>query len=290
MKLKAIPKTVFQLPAPMSAKVSFKKAFAGYFEIVPSTLATYSHNPIYKQTAFAGLHYCKTMLNLPSSDHTMSPNIISRKSLAEEVAGKLQENILKGGYKVNQKLPVESELMRSFGVGRSSIREAVKILVNSGFLRVQQGIGTFVEDTTGINEPLFQRLKRANIKNVDEVRQTLEMKIAEKAAMNRTGNDISKLEYFLGKRTKAINDNLLNECIEAHISFYIILAEASKNDVLADLYKLFAIQLRSNLLSDHVDTSFLKEISDHLAKLFDGVLRQDPQKAQYWSNKIIGHK
>jgi DNA-binding FadR family transcriptional regulator len=220
----------------------------------------------------------------------MSPNIITRKSLAEEVAGNLQQHIIKGGYKLNQKLPVELELMRSFGVGRSTVREAVKILVNSGFLRVQQGIGTFIEDTTGINEPLFQRLKRSTSKNIDEVRQTLEMKIAEKAAMNRTGNDISKLEYFLGKRTKAINDNMMTDCIEAHINFYIVLAEASKNDVLADLYKLFAIQLKTNLLADQEDTRFLKEISDHLAKLFDGVLRQDPQKAQYWSNKIIGEK
>src|ERR1700735_1454426 len=99
----------------------------------------------------------------------MSPNLIHRKSLADEVASKLQEKILKGGYKVNQKLPVEADLMRSYGVGRSTVREAVKILVNSGFLRVQQGIGTFVEDTTGINEPLFQRLKRAEKKNIDEV-------------------------------------------------------------------------------------------------------------------------
>src|ERR1700710_2130642 len=98
----------------------------------------------------------------------MNQNIIQRKSLAEEVAGKLQGNILKGGYKMNQKLPVEAELMRSFGVGRSTIREAVKILVNSGFLRVLQGVGTFIDDTTGINEPLFQRLKRAETKNIDE--------------------------------------------------------------------------------------------------------------------------
>jgi DNA-binding FadR family transcriptional regulator len=220
----------------------------------------------------------------------MSPNTIHRKSLAEEVASKLQENILKGGYKINQKLPVEAELMRSFGVGRSTIREAVKILVNSGFLRVQQGIGTFIDDTTGINEPLFQRLKRADIKNIDEVRQLLEMKIAEKAAMNRTGNDISKLEYFLGKRTKAANENLVKECIDAHINFYVVLAEASKNDVLADLYKLFAVQLKNELLEKYEDTAFFKDApdNDHY-KLLDSVLREDPKKAWYWSAKITGH-
>src|SRR5580700_10120392 len=135
----------------------------------------------------------------------MSPNIIHRKSLADEVASKLQEKILKGGYKVNQKFPVEAELMQNYGVGRSTIREAVKILVNSGFLRVQQGVGTFIEDASGINEPLSQRLKRADPQNIKEVRKILEAKIAVTAAMNRNGNDISKLEHYLDKRTTAAN-------------------------------------------------------------------------------------
>ena len=219
----------------------------------------------------------------------MSQNIIQRRSLADEVAAKLQEKIIKGVYKINQKLPVEAELMRSFGVGRSSIREAVKILVNSGFLRVQQGIGTFVEETSGINEPLSHRLKRADAQSIDEVRQILEMKIAEKAALNRTGNDILKLEHFLDKRTKAANENLLPECIEAHVSFHILLAEASKNDMLSDLYKVFAMQLKSDLLNNNNDTEFFKDTPGSYRNLFDGVLRQDAKKAWYWSGKITGN-
>ncbi|MFI5136446.1 MAG: FadR/GntR family transcriptional regulator [Sphingobacteriales bacterium] len=219
----------------------------------------------------------------------MKADIIPRKSLADEVASLLQEKILKGGYKVNQKLPVEAELMRNFGVGRSTIREAVKILVNSGFLSVQQGVGTFVKDTTGINEPLSQRLKRAGEKDINEVRQLLELKIAEKAAMNRNGNDISKLEYFLGKRTKAANANLLSECIDAHVSFYIALAEASKNAIMADLYKLFAAHLKEDLLNANETTAHFKETSEPLHKLFDGVLREDPKKAWHWCAKITGH-
>jgi DNA-binding FadR family transcriptional regulator len=206
--------------------------------------------------------------------------------LADEVASKLQGMILKGNYIKNQKLPVEAELMQSFGVGRSTIREAVKILVNSGFLRVQQGVGTFIDDTTGINEPLFKRLQRADSKNINEVRQLLEMRIAEKAAMNRTGNDIAKLEHFLEKRTKAANENLLNDCVGAHINFYIAMAEASKNDVLADLYKLFAVQLKNELLNTLKDTSSFKDARECYHNLLDGVLRQDVKKACYWSDKI----
>ena len=218
----------------------------------------------------------------------MNQNLIKRKSLADEVAAKLQEKILQGGYEANQQLPVEPDLMKTYGVGRSSIREAVKILVNSGFLRVQQGVGTFVDDTTGINEPLFQRLKRAEPKCITEVRHMLEMKIIEKAAANRNGNDISKLEYFLGKRRKAAYENLLNDCIDAHISFYIALAEASKNEVMADLYKLFAVQKKAELVDTCTDTEQFKDPAEHYTKLLDGILREDPKKAHFWGNIIIG--
>jgi len=219
----------------------------------------------------------------------MSQNLLPRKSLADELASALQEKILKGGYKVNQKLPVEAELMHTYGVGRSTVREAVKALVNSGFLRVQQGVGTFVEENSGINEPLSHRMRRADTQSIAEVRQILEMKVAEKAATNRTGNDISKLEHFLSKRNKAADKNLVAEAVDAHISFHLVLADASKNDVLAGLYKQFLMQLKAELLEKLEDTSFFKDKRESYQNLFDGVLRQDPRKAWLWSGKITGN-
>ncbi len=87
---------------------------------------------------------------------------IIKKSLAEEIADKLREQITGGQYKVNDKLPTEPELMAEFGVGRSSIREATKSLVQSGILRIQQGAGTFVERSNTNPEPMDVRMKRAH--------------------------------------------------------------------------------------------------------------------------------
>ncbi len=93
---------------------------------------------------------------------------ISRRSLADEVAARIQQQIVSGQYKIGDQLPIEPELMQQFGVGRSSIREAIKLLVNSELLRVQQGVGTFVADNTGIGEPLAQRLKRSDLPDINE--------------------------------------------------------------------------------------------------------------------------
>ena len=87
---------------------------------------------------------------------------IQKKSLAEEVSSLIREQINDGKLTKGEKLPTEPELMKLFGVGRSTVREAIKMLVNMGYLSVQQGRGTFVESVTETNEPFHQRLKYRN--------------------------------------------------------------------------------------------------------------------------------
>ncbi|WEK20806.1 MAG: FadR/GntR family transcriptional regulator [Candidatus Pedobacter colombiensis] len=215
--------------------------------------------------------------------------MIKRKSLADEVASKIQEQISFGKYRVNEKLPIEPELMKSFGVGRSTIREAIKILANSGLLRVQQGIGTFVEQSTGSREPMEQRLKRANVQDLDEVRQLLEMKIAEKAAINRTDSDIIAIKTHLEARKRAAIAGLLEDCIEADVQFHIAIAEASKNEILADLYRSASIHLKNWFLQIYPDTRVFEETYIIHEQLLKSIIAGDAKKAWSIAAKIIGH-
>ena len=66
--------------------------------------------------------------------------IIQKKSLADMVAEQLRRQITEGVYTIGDKLPTEPALMKTFKVGRSSIREAVKLLVNMGVVQVRQGL------------------------------------------------------------------------------------------------------------------------------------------------------
>ena len=215
--------------------------------------------------------------------------LIHKKSLAEEVASKIQEQISLGHYKIDQKLPIEAELMKSFGVGRSSIREAVKLLTNSGLLRVQQGVGTFVQQVTGSREPMDQRLKRANLQDLDEVRQLLEMKIAEKAAVNRSEKDIDNIKKYLSARMLAAQQGLLEDCIEADIQFHVAIAEASKNEILADLYRSTSIHLKNWFLHIYTDTKAFEETYSLHEQLLKSIIARDAKKAWNTAAKIIGH-
>ncbi|MBB6111121.1 FadR/GntR family transcriptional regulator [Mucilaginibacter lappiensis] len=215
----------------------------------------------------------------------MMMNVIHKRSLAEEVAEQLRKAIADGKYKTGEQLPTEPELMKQFGVGRSSVREAIRILANSGLLRVQQGVGTFIEAPAGINEPFHQRLKRAEAHDLDEVRQLLEMKIAEKAAANRTEADLKKIKAKLDKRTAMAFGGSMEECIEADIEFHMSIAEAAGNPILTDLYQSFSIQLKSWFLKIYPDVTIFQDTLH--AELYESIKNRDEKKAWDCITQII---
>lgn len=217
---------------------------------------------------------------------TVTP--IKKISLSEEVAKQLQQQIASGKYILGQKLPPESKLMEEFGVGRSSIREAVRVLSNTGIVRVQQGLGTFVEFKNGAVVPWYERLRGAKGYELNEVRQLLELKIAEKAALNRTAKDITTLKKLLQARYDAVIGNDIEACIESDIRFHIAIADAAKNDILADLYKTIAAQIKRSFKEVYHDTKvFLSRHDEHKA-LLKSIIDKNPKKAWQCVAKITG--
>jgi DNA-binding FadR family transcriptional regulator len=205
--------------------------------------------------------------------------IVKRSGVCDEVFSQLQQQISSGKLKKGDKLPSEPELMTQFGVGRSSIREAIRMLANTGLVRVQQGIGTFVEMQNGTPMPWYNRLQNSTSKDLNEVRQLLELTIAEKAAVNRTHKDIAILTKLLKKRLNAAQKNLADECIEADIQFHIAIADAAKNDILADLYKNIAEQIKKSFRQAYTNTElFVIKHAIH-EELLQSIIDKDPKRA-----------
>ena len=75
-----------------------------------------------------------------------------RKSLGAQTEDELMKYILQEPIKPGQKIPNEFELAEKFGVGRSTVREAVKGLVSRGILEVRRGSGTYVINTNSLAE------------------------------------------------------------------------------------------------------------------------------------------
>ena len=81
----------------------------------------------------------------------MSIEKIKKTTIVEQVMEQLKALIASGAYKSGDKIPTELELAESFGVGRSTIREAIKIFNYMGVLKSQAAKGTYVEERSNIS-------------------------------------------------------------------------------------------------------------------------------------------
>lgn len=215
-------------------------------------------------------------------------SLIEKKTLAEAVAEKLSNQIATGHYAIGDQLPIEPALMKAFGVGRSSIREAIKILSIQGLLDVQQGLGTFVVNDKP-QETLTTQMSRSEIEDVMEIRSLLEGKIAEKAAQNRTEEQLKEIRNWLDKRKKYADDNDVDNCIHADVNFHIAIADACGNPVLTAIYKAASIEVTRSFISSNQDTEAFKNTHPMHETLYRWIEAQRPDKAATTIQSIIGH-
>lgn len=126
---------------------------------------------------------------------------VSKQRLVDRVVADIQDLIVQGKLPVGARLPPERELAQLFGVSRTVIREAVRILVTKGLLESKHGIGTMVRQGTRdqLVEPLGWLLQRndATLDDLHEVRTILEVEIAAEAARRATPEDIAQLEQVI---------------------------------------------------------------------------------------------
>lgn len=156
-----------------------------------------------------------------------------KKLLGSRIEDALFDYIIQEPVGIGQKIPNEFELGEKFGVGRSTIREAVKGLVSKGILEVRRGSGTYVistslpeEDPLGLSK--FQDKYRLALELFD-VRLMLEPEIAAMACENATEENLQQV--------KALCDEVENlylsgkNHIKKDVEFHTCIAHCSRNRV-----------------------------------------------------------
>lgn len=205
---------------------------------------------------------------------------IKSKLLAEEIEERILQYIIQTPLEIGTKLPNEFELGERFGVGRSTIREAVKLLVSKGILEVRQGSGTYVISTTppeldplglqGLGDKMSLALDLVNL------RMILEPGIAEMAALNATEEDIKKLREICDITERKIRND--KDYIHHDIQFHTCVAECSKNKVVEQLIPMIDTAV---LMFVNVTHKLLKEesIATHRA-VVEAIADHDPVGAR----------
>jgi len=205
---------------------------------------------------------------------------VGRRQVVDDVIAQLEERIADGTFPVGGRLPTEPELMTLCGVGRSTVREAVRALAHTGVLEVRQGCGTFVRASQPAAGALEAQLRRATIREVYEVRRLLELETARLAAARRAPDDLAALRAHLDARdaARAAGDDAA--FVAADVGFHEAVARAAHSALLLELYRTFARTLRETLVVQVRDATLaVGDVAPLHEALLDAIARRDADAA-----------
>jgi len=145
----------------------------------------------------------------------------------------IEEGVLKPG----DKLPTEKELCEGFGVGRSSVREALQGLEYMGLIESRPGVGRFLSSDSDVllnSENWRLTLDQASVFELMEARRILEVSPVELAAQRATDEVIANLENILDVM-REVMDSDMDLFFEKELELHLALAAACENSVLTEL-------------------------------------------------------
>ena len=206
---------------------------------------------------------------------------IKSTSLINRAVETLTDFILRGRLEVGSYLPPEQELCRQLGVGRSTLREALKVLESQGLVKKMHGKGVqVVDESRQAASELFKLLVRrteAPIDDIIEVRGIYEMESAYLAAQRAEPEDIAEMEKAL--QLMLSEDTTLEEYVHADLGLHLAIAKATHNQVL-----VFVMETISPLLIDSIYSTLCADPRPELnwkchQKLVKAIRNRDPEAA-----------
>ncbi|MBX3311590.1 MAG: FadR family transcriptional regulator [Microbacteriaceae bacterium] len=164
-----------------------------------------------------------------------SPQSGSQK--ARDTLRYLRAQITENCWPVGELIPKESELMAIIGVGKSTIREAVRALATLGMLQTVPGVGTYVRARTPVSTILAEFLADHDLGEILTYRRSLEIEAAQSASIRRTDEQLLALQksYQESINSGGCSDEKCFDVFRSD-SFHRLVVEASGSRLLSDLY------------------------------------------------------
>ncbi|MGW7538674.1 FadR/GntR family transcriptional regulator [Amycolatopsis sp. NPDC054798] len=159
-----------------------------------------------------------------------------RAGLVDQVIDQLREAVTAGEWLIGHRIPTEPELSAQLGVGRNTVREAVRALAHTGILEVRQGDGTYVRATSEVSGAI-RRLCGTELREVLHVRRLLEVEGARLAATARTEEDLAELRVLLNRRDTDWDQGNIDDFARSDAEFHQVVVRCGHNGLLLELYR-----------------------------------------------------
>lgn len=207
-------------------------------------------------------------------------------SLAQRLTEELVARIVEGTWAPGDAIPTEADLCAEAGVGRSTVREAVRALIGYGLLEIRRGRGTFVCPTEEWSpfEPLVLAARaRADGSTVEtgrqlvEARRLVEAGVAELAAARATAEDHRALAAAVDAARRAED---LDRFVEADLAFHRALLDAAGNPFVVALFDPLDRLLRDERRRTSAQAESWRPAIDAHQAVLDAVLAGDGPAAR----------
>ena len=164
----------------------------------------------------------------------------------EKAVDQLRDLIFQGALAPEQKLPTEQELSRQFHIGRSSIREALRVLESEGLVEVRRGSGTYVTAKPmhlGLKSEVIGWLaqQREPLVQILEVRESIEGLTASLAAVNCSDELVEQLRQNIEALSVLVNQidendvEIIDQLSRLDADFHLLISRASGNDLAEEI-------------------------------------------------------
>lgn len=188
------------------------------------------------------------------------------------MAGRLLEMVTRQTLVAGDPFPVEREIAAAYSVGRSTVREALRILESQGVITATTG-GSFTVSEAA--QPLHRSLRlvmaldaRPSIADLFELRRILDCAAAELAANRRQPRDVEQLQTALDSMTSALDAGDAERFIDSDLRFHIAIADATGNNMVRHTLDAIRDVLRDALLEIFkIPESAERAIGEHRAIL-----------------------
>lgn len=203
-------------------------------------------------------------------------------ALSQKTVAFLRERITSGEWPVNSRIPIEPELQNMLGVGKTTVREAVRSLANLGMLETLPGRGTFVRSRTPVSSLLTDYISEFPLADILGYRRALEIEAAQLAASNRTQEQLDRLQSAFERDHDVADEHHVVERGTTPGSFHFIIFESSGNALMTGLYAGITAALRRAIDAGEIIEGATHSLrhKDH-STILTGIESQDVAKAAH---------
>jgi len=176
---------------------------------------------------------------------------VVRTTLTADICRKMVSQLIRGTWGEGEKIPAERELCQKLGVGRASLREALKALEIMGMIETRLGDGTYVcKRSDFFSRPLLWAIassSEADARELIEARTLIEVELAGLAAEHATAENLKELGEQLDHMIRAKGNP--EEFVQADVNFHLAIGRAASNSILMNALHLIRNLLQRWILS-----------------------------------------